>query len=667
MKKSPNYYILTRKHLLLFVFIIIASYAYTQVNFTQQKWIGAWGSDGPIMTGDLNGDGKTDVFMWRNSSHTWTVNLSTGTGFQQLEWTGAWGSDGPIETGDLNGDGKIDVFTWRNSSHTWTVNLSTGTGFQQLEWTGAWGSDGPIETGDLNGDGKTDVFMWRNSSHTWTVNLSTGSGFQQLEWTGAWGSDGPIETGDLNGDGKTDVFMWRNSSHTWTVNLSTGSGFQQLEWTGAWGSDGPIETGDLNGDGKTDVFMWRNSSQSWTTNISTGTGFQQQEWKGAWGSDGPIQVGDVNGDGSSDVFMWRNSDKSWTVNSSPANDTDGDNLNDNVESRLLEKYSPYLKFSHDTREEEYRPTDAIWYVEHSNLLGPVNISILTLKNNPFLIVDPNNGTKGLSSLIPTNKKTDFRLDLNIAYWKGYLNGDGHDWPEIVSKGNIGLYGHVTPMPDNSGDYKIEYWQFFAWNKATTIPDGPDPTLWELAAHGGDHAADWITVQLIVHPIRKTNGSPDEIIRSVFHFHHGDKSEFDMANQRSSQFLQNGQIKEYTQDATFDSEHTVQFYTTDNIQYIHPVVYVEWGGHEFWPNTHGSKQSAPNHNGEGHYHYLCHNIMNLGEVVHPSSKNAEIILRFNGPWGKFNIANNNPPGPTLHTEWQWPGNNKIGIPIGDFEN
>jgi hypothetical protein len=287
------------------------------LHFTMKIWTGAWGSDGPIFTGDLNGDGKTDVFMWRASDKVWTVNLSTGTGFTQQIWRGAWGSDGPIFTGDLNGDGKTDVFMWRASDKVWTVNLSTGTGFAQQIWTGAWGSDGPIFTGDLNGDGKTDVFMWRASDKVWTVNLSTGTGFTQQIWRGAWGSDGPIFTGDLNGDGKTDVFMWRASDKSWTVNLSTGTGFTQQIWKGAWGSDGPIFMGDLNGDGKTDVFMWRASDKSWTVNLSTGTGFTQQIWKGAWGSDGPIFTGDLNGDHKTDVFMWRASDDGWTVNLSP--------------------------------------------------------------------------------------------------------------------------------------------------------------------------------------------------------------------------------------------------------------------------------------------------------------------------------------------------------------
>jgi FG-GAP-like repeat len=353
---------LMRQILIGLGFFLSIGSVHGQNGFIQQEWKGAWGSDGPIFTGDLNGDGKTDVFMWRNSTHSWTVNISNGNGFEQQEWQGAWGSDGPIFTGDLNGDGKTDVFMWRNSTHSWTVNISTGKTFIQQEWTGAWGSDGPIFTGDLNGDGRTDVFMWRNSTHSWTVNISSGKGFIQQEWTGAWGSDGPIFTGDLNGDGKTDVFMWRGSTHSWTINLSNGKGFIQQEWKGAWGSDGPIFTGDLDGDGKTDVFMWRGSTNSWTVNISSGKGFTQQEWfgaclgnevpvvgdfngdhktdiavwrdnskewkinlstgngfdfrrwQGAWASDGPVFSGDLNGDGRHDIFMWRNSTNSWTLN-----------------------------------------------------------------------------------------------------------------------------------------------------------------------------------------------------------------------------------------------------------------------------------------------------------------------------------------------------------------
>ena len=236
--------------------------------FIADRWTGAWGSDGPIFTGDLNGDGKTDVFMWRDADKSWTINLSSGSGFNADRWTGAWGSDGPIFTGDLNGDGKTDVFMWRDADKSWTINLSTGSGFTADRWTGAWGSDGPIRVADLNGDGKADVFMWRQSDNSWTVNLSTGTGFVAQRWLGGCGGDGPVALGDFNGDKRVDLAIWRNDLKKWMVNLSLGTGFNLQQWTGAWGSDGPIFTGDLNGDGNTDLFMWRDADKSWTINLS---------------------------------------------------------------------------------------------------------------------------------------------------------------------------------------------------------------------------------------------------------------------------------------------------------------------------------------------------------------------------------------------------------------
>jgi len=71
-----------------------------------------------------------------------------------------WGSDGPIFTGDLNGDGKTDDSCGGiQRIHGLSIFLP-GMVLYKRDGLGAWGSDGPILTGDLNGDGKTDVFMW---------------------------------------------------------------------------------------------------------------------------------------------------------------------------------------------------------------------------------------------------------------------------------------------------------------------------------------------------------------------------------------------------------------------------------------------------------------------------------------------------------------------------
>ncbi len=685
----------------------------TGTGFQQQEWQGAWGSDGPIEVGDLNGDGRTDVFMWRNSTHSWTVNLSTGTGFQQQEWQGAWGSDGPIEVGDLNGDGKADVFMWRNSTHSWTVNISTGTGFQQEEWKGAWGSDGPIEVGDLNGDGKTDVFMWRNSTHSWTVNISTGTGFQQEEWKGAWGSDGPIEVGDLNGDGKTDVFMWRNSTHSWTVNLSTGTGFQQLEWQGAWGSDGPIEVGDLNADGKTDVFMWRNSSHSWTVNLSTGTGFQQQEWQGAWGSDGPILVGDLNGDGSSDVWMWRDSDKSWTVNLSPLNDLDKDGLNDNKEHEFLEKFRPYYKFSadDDNKVDEFAPADALSYITSSEIKnGEYDGKDQFLDHPPATLIKNSDLDNNLNLLL--NATSNILLNQQLSNY--CINPLGHaiygvDWNTISQAKNTGMYGHVVPLmlpsqllgedavdiftaditkypaADLRKYYKVEYWQFYGFNRdskegcvplvvETLSPVGKpliitsaSPALAECVA---DHEADWCTVQLLI--------DHNERIVKVYHFAHGKMMRFDMTKVTAppsfsgpdNSFAEWHGTK-YNLNVTLSSvdsiiNNLVQLYKEPGRgDFTHPVAYIEYEGHEVWPSTNWDFKGPHNtsvyaHNGQGLYQYLTSTPPNLGEVEFPLTeyKRADLLMRFNGRWGTYNWDNDPPQGPPLHTQWNWPQSSSI---------
>ena len=288
-----------------------------QNKFDMQQWTGAWGSDGLINTGDLNGDGKTDVFMWKDAIKTWTVNISNGTGFTMQAWPG-WGTTNKVYTGFLNNDRKTDVFFWDEMGKVWRVNLSTGTGFEKTSWTGAWGSDGPIYVGDLNKDKKSDVFMWRDSDKSWMVNLSTGSGFTMQRWTGAWGSDGPINVADLNGDERDDVFMWKDSDKSWTINLSTGSGFDMQRWTGAWGSDGEIHIGHLNNDKKADVFMWRDS-EGWQVNLSTGTGFINEKWVGACKQNYTSKTGDFNGDSKTDVGIWKEETKEWMINFSTGN------------------------------------------------------------------------------------------------------------------------------------------------------------------------------------------------------------------------------------------------------------------------------------------------------------------------------------------------------------
>ncbi len=228
---------------------------------------------GPAPNGDFNGDGRSDLAIWRPPTGTWWIR---GVG------TVPWGKPGDIPvSGDFNGDGKTDLTIWRPATATWWIR---GVG------TVPWGKPGDIPvSGDFNGDGKTDLTIWRPATATWWIR---GVG------TVPWGKPGDIPvSGDFNGDGRSDLAIWRPATGTWWIR---GVG------TVPWGEPGDIPvSGDFNGDGKTDLAIWRPATATWWIR---GVGTVP------WGEPGDIPVsGDFNGDGKADLAIWRPATATWWI------------------------------------------------------------------------------------------------------------------------------------------------------------------------------------------------------------------------------------------------------------------------------------------------------------------------------------------------------------------
>ncbi len=75
--------------------------------------------------GDYNGDGTTDVAVFRPSTGMWYVMGGTAV---------SWGVSGDVPVpGDYNGDGKSDVAVFRPSTGTWYVMGGTAV---------SWGASG---------------------------------------------------------------------------------------------------------------------------------------------------------------------------------------------------------------------------------------------------------------------------------------------------------------------------------------------------------------------------------------------------------------------------------------------------------------------------------------------------------------------------------------------
>ncbi len=189
-------------------------------------------------TGDLDADGKTD-FWCEAGSGSWRIALSTDAGWTTSQWDNGPSPGSPVGntclTGDLNADGKTDLWCETTvGSTTWRVALSTGDRWATSAVTGPAISSsvgGQCMLGDLNGDGKTD--FWCQSEQypgVWTVNLAKGYGqnfWDTRQWFGTLEFPGQCFSGDLNGDGMTD--MWCGGSDgVWNLALSSGNSIPDL-------------------------------------------------------------------------------------------------------------------------------------------------------------------------------------------------------------------------------------------------------------------------------------------------------------------------------------------------------------------------------------------------------------------------------------------------------
>ncbi len=182
-----------------------------------------FGSTGDIpIAGDFDGDGKSDLAVYRkganNSQSYFFYRPSSQPGIDFISVQFGLGDDKPVVS-DFDGDGKTDVAVFRPSNGVWYV-LGSRDGFYAIQFGIA--EDKPV-VGDYDGDGRTDVAVYRPSNGVWYIFGST-SGFAAAQF--GISTDLPAPA-DYDGDGKTDLAVYRDG--VWYL-LSSTAGFSAVQF-----------------------------------------------------------------------------------------------------------------------------------------------------------------------------------------------------------------------------------------------------------------------------------------------------------------------------------------------------------------------------------------------------------------------------------------------------
>ncbi len=255
----------------------------------------------PSTWADFDGDGKTDLSIYRPAPGEWWYRKS-GDGLTVATQFGQ--PSDKITPGDFSGDGKTDIALFRPSTGFWFILRSEDSTFYSFPFGAT--NDVPVPA-DYDGDGKVDAAVFRDATATWFISNSGGGiSIQNFGTSG----DVPVAE-DYDGDGRTDLAIFRPSAGQWWLQR-TKSGL--IVYTFGVGTDRTVQ-GDYTGDGKADVAFFRQPTGEWFILRSEDQSF----YSFPFGASGDIPVpGDYDGDGRFDASVFRPSTTNWFLNQSTA-------------------------------------------------------------------------------------------------------------------------------------------------------------------------------------------------------------------------------------------------------------------------------------------------------------------------------------------------------------
>jgi subtilisin-like proprotein convertase family protein len=136
---------------------------------------------------DYDGDGRTDVAVYRPQSGSWLIAQSgQGGALRNQSWgaPASTGADDIAVPADYDGDGLADFAVYRRTSGEWYILGSFNNSFEQIQFGAASAAglgDTPVP-GDYDGDGRADQAIYRTTSAQWFLRSSAGLGVTSATW-----------------------------------------------------------------------------------------------------------------------------------------------------------------------------------------------------------------------------------------------------------------------------------------------------------------------------------------------------------------------------------------------------------------------------------------------------------------------------------------------------
>ena len=215
------------------------------------------------VTGDWNGDGKTEIGIYR-AGGTWGLDYNGNRGWDSGDSSGGFGAAGDVPVvGDWNGDGKTEVGIFR-AGNWWALDYNGNLGWDSGDLSGSFGQTGDVPvSGDWNNDGKDEIGIFR--SGTWALDSNGNRAWDSSsDAVFSYGTSGDLPvTGDWNGGKKVEVGVYRPSTNTFYLDSNGNHILDSADLSIQFGQSGDLPVaGDWDGSGKTGVGVYRPSNNT---------------------------------------------------------------------------------------------------------------------------------------------------------------------------------------------------------------------------------------------------------------------------------------------------------------------------------------------------------------------------------------------------------------------